>query len=131
MARTCDICEKKSLKGNKITLIWGVKYRSIRHREPNLRKVPLIIDGKRVQSKICAKCLKNVKRDKVPHISAISYVSKDAKEKVAAVSKEVSKKTKVEIKSKTKTKKEHPAITRTKIKTNKQKTPVKSKTTAN
>jgi len=67
------MCQKKSQKGNTITLKWGVKYRSIKHRQPNLRKSVLTVDGVNVKAKICTKCLKTIKNDKVPGVTSTNY----------------------------------------------------------
>ncbi len=66
MSRTCEICEKSSQKGKKITLKWGVKYRTIRHRKPNLRKVTVLVNGEPQQMTICTTCLKSIKNGKYP-----------------------------------------------------------------
>lgn len=76
MSRTCEMCEKKSQKGKKIALIWGVKYRSIRHRQPNLRKVALLVDGIEAKAKICTKCLKTIKANKISGITKKDYSTK-------------------------------------------------------
>jgi len=70
------VCEKKSQKGKKITLIWGVKYRSIRHRQPNLRKVALLVEGIETKAKICTKCLKTIKANKIPGLTKRDYSTK-------------------------------------------------------
>lgn len=77
MSRVCEICEKKSQKGKKITLIWGVKYRSIRHRKPNLRKTTLLLEGQPVQVNVCANCLKSVKNGKYPGVAYPDYANAD------------------------------------------------------
>lgn len=73
MARSCDLCNKKAQNGKKITVIWGLKYRSIRKRQPNLRKTKLDVDGLEVYAKVCAKCLKTVKNGKVPGVKVMHY----------------------------------------------------------
>lgn len=75
MSRVCQICEKKSQKGKKIALIWGVKYRSIRHRQPNLRKTTLEIGGVPVQVLVCTDCLKSIKQNKFQGIAYPKYVT--------------------------------------------------------
>jgi len=64
MSRICDICQKSSQKGKKITKTWGVKYRTIKHRQPNLRKVTVLIDNEPQQVTICANCLRSIKNGK-------------------------------------------------------------------
>lgn len=76
MSRTCEICEKSSQKGKKITLKWGVKYRSIRHRQPNLRKVALDVNGVETKTKICTNCLKTIKANKIAGVTKRNYSTK-------------------------------------------------------
>lgn len=66
MAYSCDICNKTKLKGRKITTIWGVKYKSIRHRKPNIRKVVLFENGVEKHFSVCTDCLKSIKANKIP-----------------------------------------------------------------
>ena len=73
MSRVCDITGTKSQRGKKIKKIWGVKYRSIKHRQPNLIKTTVLIDGIKAQLKITAKALKSIKNGKFPGITTISY----------------------------------------------------------
>lgn len=74
MSRVCQICEKKSQKGKKIALIWGVKYRSIRHRQPNLRKTTILVQDIPVQVHICTDCLRTVKQGRIFGVSYPQYV---------------------------------------------------------
>ena len=75
MSKVCQICEKSSQRGKKIKLKWGVKYRSIRHRQPNLRKTTVYVDGHPVQANICANCLKSVKNNKIHNIQPSPFYS--------------------------------------------------------
>lgn len=75
MSRVCDITGTKSQRGKKITKIWGVKYRSIRHRQPNLIKTTVLVEGIKTQVRVTAKALKTIKNGKIPGISAVSYVT--------------------------------------------------------
>lgn len=77
MSRVCDITGTKSQRGKKITKIWGVKYRSIKHRMPNLIKTTLLVDGIKTQLKITAKALRSVKNGKIPGITTIAYTTKE------------------------------------------------------
>lgn len=79
MSRVCQLCEKKSQKGKKIALIWGVKYRSIRHRRPNLRKTTILIEDVPVQVNVCTGCLSAVKQGKFTGITYPEYISAEAK----------------------------------------------------
>ena len=65
MAYSCDICKKNSLKGRKITTAWGVKYKTIRHRKPNIRKTTVLVNGTKTQISVCAGCLKSLKAGKI------------------------------------------------------------------
>jgi|LakMenEpi03Aug12_release.lakeMendotaPanAssembly.Ray.scaffolds.fasta_scaffold04378_13 ribosomal protein L28 len=78
MSRVCDITGTKSQRGKKITKIWGVKYRSIRHRQPNLIKATVLVDGIKTQLKVTAKALKSIKRGLVIGVKAIDYTKKVA-----------------------------------------------------
>ncbi len=51
----CQICFKKSGKGNKVS---HSHQSSIRRFKPNLHKVRIIEDGEMKKVVICAKCLK-------------------------------------------------------------------------
>lgn len=73
MSRVCDITGTKSQRGKKITKIWGVKYRSIKHRQPNLVKTTVLVDGIKTQLKITAKALKSIKRGKIPGVETVNY----------------------------------------------------------
>ncbi len=79
MARECEICGKSSQKGKKIKLIWGVKYRSIRHRQPNLRKTTVLVDNEPVKTRICTSCLKSIKSGKYAGIKPL-YQKEEAKD---------------------------------------------------
>ena len=67
MARTCELCEKTTLKGNLVPRGIGrrVTRRTIRHQRPNLRTVRIAPEegGNKVTLKICASCLKKLKRE--------------------------------------------------------------------
>lgn len=73
MSRVCAVSGTKSQRGKKIKLIWGVKYRSIRHREPNLRKTTVVVDGVPMQLKVSAKTLKSIRNGKIPGLSLPNY----------------------------------------------------------
>jgi ribosomal protein L28 len=75
MSRVCDITGTKSQRGKKITKIWGVKYRSIRHRQPNLIKTTVLVEGIKTQVRVTAKALKSIKNGRFRGISAISYIT--------------------------------------------------------
>lgn len=75
MSRVCDITGTKSQRGKKITKIWGVKYRSIRHRQPNLIKTTVLVEGIKTQVRVTAKALKTIKNGKIPGVSAVNYVT--------------------------------------------------------
>ena len=56
--RKCQFCQKGSQKGNNIS---HSAVKTIKRSYPNLRSKILVIDGKKVKIKICAKCLKKLK----------------------------------------------------------------------
>ncbi|OGC52022.1 hypothetical protein A2982_00230 [candidate division WWE3 bacterium RIFCSPLOWO2_01_FULL_39_13] len=100
MGISCDICEKSPLRAKKVTLIWGLKYRSIVRRKPNLRKTVLNVEGENTKAKVCAKCLKSIKRGKIKGLSMPLYPGEIREEKKAGV--QVAANSKPEIDSKTK-----------------------------
>lgn len=67
MSRICDICKKGYLKGNLVPRGIGnrVTRRTIRRQQPNLRTKSVVIDGSKVKLKLCASCLKRLKKDNV------------------------------------------------------------------
>ncbi len=93
MAKVCDFCSKSSQKGKKIALIWGVKYRSIRHREPNLRDTTVFIDGVPVKARVCTKCLKNIKGDKYLNVKSYTQKYNEKSENTVSESNKTSEKT--------------------------------------
>ena len=56
MSRTCDICGKGTMYGNKVSHAMN---KTRRTWKPNLKKVKTEIDGTTVTVKICARCLKS------------------------------------------------------------------------
>jgi large subunit ribosomal protein L28 len=56
MSRTCDICGKHTVTGNKVS---HAKNRTRRTWKPNLHKIRTEIQGSTVTLKICARCLKS------------------------------------------------------------------------
>jgi large subunit ribosomal protein L28 len=56
MSRTCDICGKHTVTGNKVS---HAKNRTRRTWKPNLIKVKTEIGGTALTLKICARCLKS------------------------------------------------------------------------
>lgn len=54
MSRTCDICGKSPVHGNKVSKSYNHSRRTWR---PNLLKVKTEIDGTTVTLKICTRCL--------------------------------------------------------------------------
>ncbi len=65
MSMICEICMKSYKKGNKVQRLIGnrVSGRSIKRQLPNLRSRRFNIDGTVVSVKLCASCLKRVKKD--------------------------------------------------------------------
>lgn len=67
MARVCELCGKGSIKGNLVPRGIGrrVTRRIIRRQHPNLRTVRMVVGGgNKVTLRICASCLKRMKKDK-------------------------------------------------------------------
>ncbi|MDR2659537.1 MAG: 50S ribosomal protein L28 [Spirochaetaceae bacterium] len=56
MSRTCDICGKHTVTGNKVS---HAKNHTRRTWRPNIKKIKTEIDGTTVTLKICARCLKS------------------------------------------------------------------------
>jgi large subunit ribosomal protein L28 len=56
MSRTCDICGKHTITGNKVS---HANNRTRRTWKPNLHKIKTEIQGSTVTLKICARCLKS------------------------------------------------------------------------
>ena len=65
MSMICEICMKSYKKGNSVQRLMGnrVSGRSIKRQLPNLRSRRFNIDGTVVSVKLCASCLKRVKKD--------------------------------------------------------------------
>jgi len=61
--RRCQFCGKSSQKGNKIS---HSAIKTIKRTYPNLRVKRLIINGKKVKVRICAKCLKSLSKKVEP-----------------------------------------------------------------
>ena len=56
MARTCEICGKSTITGNKVS---HAKNRTRRTWKPNLIKVKTEVGGTAFKVKMCARCLKS------------------------------------------------------------------------
>jgi large subunit ribosomal protein L28 len=56
MSRSCDICGKHTITGNKVS---HAKNRTRRTWKPNLVKVKTAANGTAFTVKICARCLKS------------------------------------------------------------------------
>jgi len=56
MARSCEICGKSTITGNKVS---HAKNRTRRTWKPNLIKVKTKIGGTAFKVKLCARCLKS------------------------------------------------------------------------
>ena len=59
MAFRCDICEKGSDSGHKVS---HAKNRTKTRRKPNLHRATIIVKGKKVKGKFCTKCLRAAER---------------------------------------------------------------------
>jgi large subunit ribosomal protein L28 len=62
MANTCDICNKGRLVGNKVS---HSNIKTKRVQRPNLQRVHAIVDGTRRRIRVCTRCLRSGKVDKV------------------------------------------------------------------
>ena len=56
MSRTCDICGKHTVTGNKVS---HANNKTRRVWRPNIKKPKTEIDGTTVTVKICARCIKS------------------------------------------------------------------------
>jgi len=67
MARICEICGKGSLKGNLVPRGIGnrVTRRTITRKRPNLRIKRIKIGTTKLKLKLCASCLKKLKKEGV------------------------------------------------------------------
>ena len=62
----CAICEKSVSHGNKISIARShVSRRSSRTWKPNLRSVKTMVNGQPKKIKVCAKCLRSGKVERV------------------------------------------------------------------
>ena len=62
MGYECDICGKKRLVGNKVS---HSNIKSKRVQKPNLVRVHAMVDGTRKHLRICTRCLRSGKIEKV------------------------------------------------------------------
>ncbi len=56
MAKTCDLCGKGIMVGNRISHAHNVSKRRWR---PNLRSVRALVEGRTVRMKVCTRCLRS------------------------------------------------------------------------
>ena len=65
MSRVCELCEKGYIKGNLVPRGVGrrVTHRTLHRQQPNLRVKRFVINGTPVKMKICASCLKRIKKE--------------------------------------------------------------------
>jgi large subunit ribosomal protein L28 len=64
MARSCEICGKGSMNGNRISHAHNVTKR-LWH--PNLRSVRASVNGQTVRMSVCSRCLRSGKVTKATH----------------------------------------------------------------
>lgn len=55
MPRRCIICDKHAAAGNNVS---HAENRTRRTFLPNLRKIRIVVDGRRTRAYVCTKCLK-------------------------------------------------------------------------
>lgn len=63
MARQCDICNKKTVFGSKVSHAHNVTNRSW---QPNLQKVRALVDGSVRNLRVCTRCLRSGRVVKAP-----------------------------------------------------------------
>ena len=56
MSRTCEICGKHTITGNKVS---HAKNRTRRTWKPNLKKVQTMVGGTTLTVKLCTRCLRS------------------------------------------------------------------------
>jgi large subunit ribosomal protein L28 len=62
----CAICEKTTSYGNKLSITRShISKRNTRTWKPNLRSVKTIVDGQPKRIKVCAKCLRDGKVERI------------------------------------------------------------------
>ena len=62
----CEICEKTAIHGNKLSITRShISKRATRTFKPNLRSVKTMVDGQPKKIKVCAKCLRSGKVERV------------------------------------------------------------------
>lgn len=62
----CEICDKSVNFGNQLSITRShISKRSTRTFKPNLRTVKAMVDGQPKKIKVCAKCLRSGKVNKV------------------------------------------------------------------
>lgn len=63
MARQCDICNKKTVFGSKVSHAHNVTNRSW---QPNLQKVRALVEGSVRNLRVCTRCLRSGRVVKAP-----------------------------------------------------------------
>jgi large subunit ribosomal protein L28 len=85
MALKCDNCYKGILIGSMVS---PAKNRLRRVFKPNLQKLKVVINGKIQSAKLCTRCIKKLKKDKVMGIYSLNvYVDKTKIQPVVKVKK--------------------------------------------
>jgi large subunit ribosomal protein L28 len=65
MSRSCDICGKGIMFGNKVSHANNATRRTW---QPNLQKVRSVVDGRPMRLRVCASCLKSGRVVKNPRL---------------------------------------------------------------
>jgi large subunit ribosomal protein L28 len=68
MALKCDNCGKGVMHGNNVS---HAKNRNKRVFKPNLHSAKVMINGVNKKVKLCTKCLRTVKKSKVPPVVTV------------------------------------------------------------
>ena len=71
MPKLCEICGKGYKKGNLVPRGVGrrVTKRTLHRQQPNLRTKKFVIEGTPVKVKLCASCLKRIKKESIKEVS--------------------------------------------------------------
>ncbi|MBW6441828.1 50S ribosomal protein L28 [Patescibacteria group bacterium] len=81
MSKQCEICGKTYQKGNLVPRGIGnrVTKRTIHRNSVNLRTKRFEINGRKIKVKLCASCLKRLKKDERDFAKSLEETNVDAK----------------------------------------------------
>lgn len=72
MSRSCDICGKSPMYGNKVSKTYNHTHRTWR---PNLHKVKTVFNGRTLTINCCARCLRSDWIEKKVHVPKTTPVA--------------------------------------------------------